>query len=72
MRREAEVERAGVDFIIERHEVVKWCDATPAKKSVQGELDDAAEDEGQQRCSDGQIQRIAHSSPVNRVSEFLS
>jgi hypothetical protein len=33
------------------------------RPSVQGELDDAAKDKNQQDGGDGQVQRVAHSSP---------
>jgi hypothetical protein len=64
---------AGIDFIRACREVVKRREVRRENRaSFQGELDDAAQDENQQSGGNGQIQRIAHSSPCTSVSVLLS
>jgi hypothetical protein len=64
--------RAEIRFIRVSREVVKRRAARRENRaSVQGELDDAAQDEDEQRGGNCQIQRVAHSSPGTSVSSAL-
>ncbi|MBN3845404.1 hypothetical protein G3N58_00965 [Paraburkholderia sp. Ac-20342] len=68
--------RTGTDQYGVRVEVVGMRNAmsvrTDAPRSIQGQLDDAAQDEHEQGGGNGQVQRIAHSSPCPDVSVLLS